>query len=267
MLNRIGGQRWGEGPIQRQVDDLKQYSKPIGLDDVQDAVNGALKGIRKEDAAMAGVLNEAIVKNVVMVMKEQGSFTLEGLEKTNDMVNLMQSGVGKLASSKIRDDKFQGDMQVMQLGTALLSKALVEWVNADRPELAQDEKMGLDTSKIRQAVKDEGMKPEDQEHVETMLTAFEAQHGSTISMRQISSFQDEISAGIDAAKAKAEARDGAGLSVDQSASDAKHQLVLQSLGAYRLTDFLQFSADSGDLNKLASQVKPGATQALAGAGE
>lgn len=262
-----GGQRWLEGPIQRKVESAEEYKKPIDLQDVQDAINDGLKGLRKEDPTLAAGVTDACVKNVVMVMKEDGKFSLEGLERQNDNLNLAQSGIGKLASSAARDKGFQDHLKLTQLGTAVLVNALVGWVNGGRPELAQDQKMPLDIGKIRQAVKDEGMKPEDQQYVGKLLDAFQAKLGDTISMRQLDSFHDEIGAAKDTLQEKNDARKAAGLAPNEATADAEHAYVTQSLGAYRLSEFLTFSADQGELGNLAANVKPGAAEALAGAAD
>lgn len=251
-----------EGPIQRQVNDKAEFSKPISIDELQDIIDTGLEGVRKENPELAGAINQQVVKNVAAVIREEGRFTLEGLEKFNDGNNLVQSGLAKLMNSDVRDAAFQQSVRAAQLGTAFLVKFVVDWVNDGRPELMTDRKMELSIDKIRQAIEADGMKPQDREYVATMLDAFQAKHGDTISIGQLSDFHQEIQAAEEPLKQRIEARESAGLARDDDLSNQAHQYVLQSLGYYALSKYLTFSADQGELGKLAAGVKPGAAQQL-----
>lgn len=263
MFNRLGGQRWGEGPIQSKIEDVAQYTKPISIDDLQDAVNDAAKPLFKEDPAFAGEIVKQSVMAAVMVVKESGEFTLKGLEQANDMINIASSGLGSALSGK----DAANTAKAMQMGVALLATKLVAWVNAGRPELAADEKKPLDLNKIQDAVKAEGMSADDLGYVQAFVTAYQAKNGDAVSIRQLGEFKSEIDALQADIQAKNEARVAAGLAENKGLSDDSHAMTRQWLGASRLTDFLTFSADQGEIGKFAASVKSGAAQSLSGAAE
>jgi hypothetical protein len=251
-----------KGPIERQVTSKAEFRRPIDIDTLQDLVNQGMAPMRKKDPSGAALVDQQIVKNVVAVAREAGGvFTLQGLEKFNESINVTQSGLGRLAgaSQETRDNA-----AILQLGTAMLVQICVAWVNAGRPEVATAEKLPLSLAHVRAAVEKDVADAGEKGYVMKLLAAFEAKHGDSITMKQLRSFHDEVNAAHEAMKAKADARQGAGLSPDRAADGARHELVLQSLGYYRLDKFLKFSADQGELGALAAGVKPGAAAALAG---